>query len=69
MIIAGMLDKFIFELLQLPPSTFNGNLILTVGTFSTENFVNSQPTSSLLVYFSGILGFPLDARSYLPAEK
>lgn len=38
-------------------------------TFSTEEFVNSQPSSSLLVYFSGILGFSPDARSFLPAKK
>lgn len=38
-------------------------------TFSTEEFVDSQPSSSLLVYFSGILGFSLDARSFLPAKK
>lgn len=38
-------------------------------TFSTEEFVNSQPSSSLLVYFSGILGFSIDARSFLPAKK
>jgi hypothetical protein len=38
-------------------------------TFSTEEFVDSQPSSSLLVYFSGILGFSPDARSFLPAKK
>jgi hypothetical protein len=38
-------------------------------TFSTEEFVDSQPSSSLLVYFSGILGFSPDARSFLPARK
>jgi hypothetical protein len=26
-------------------------------TFSTEEFVDGQPSSSLLVYFSGVLGF------------
>ncbi|KAH9207017.1 hypothetical protein DL95DRAFT_484334 [Leptodontidium sp. 2 PMI_412] len=30
-------------------------------TFSTKEFVNSQSSFSLLVYFSGILGFSLDA--------
>ncbi|KAH9203136.1 hypothetical protein DL95DRAFT_377907 [Leptodontidium sp. 2 PMI_412] len=38
-------------------------------TFSTEESVDSQPSSSLLVYFSGILGFSQDARSFLPAKK
>jgi hypothetical protein len=38
-------------------------------TFSTEEFVDSQPSSSLLVYFSGILGFSPDSRSLLPAKK
>jgi hypothetical protein len=38
-------------------------------TFSTEEFVDSQPSSSLLVYFSGILGFSPDARSFLPAKR
>jgi len=38
-------------------------------TFSTEKFVNSQPSSNVLVYFSGILGFSPDARSFLPAKK
>jgi hypothetical protein len=30
-------------------------------TFSIASFTNSQPSSSLLVYFSGILGFSADA--------
>jgi hypothetical protein len=38
-------------------------------TFSTEEFVDSRPSSSLLVYFSGILGFSPDARSFLPTKK
>jgi Orsellinic acid/F9775 biosynthesis cluster protein D len=38
-------------------------------TFSTEEFIDSQPSSSLLVYFSGILGLSSDARSFLPARK
>ncbi|KAH8598381.1 hypothetical protein B0O99DRAFT_659955 [Bisporella sp. PMI_857] len=38
-------------------------------TFSTEKFVDSQPSSSLLVYFSGILGFSVDGQSFLPAKK
>ncbi len=38
-------------------------------TFSTEEFVDGQPSSSLLVYFSGILGFSADARSFLLAKR
>jgi hypothetical protein len=38
-------------------------------TFSTEEFIDSQPSSNLLVYFSGILGLSPDARSFLPARK
>jgi hypothetical protein len=38
-------------------------------TFSTEEFTDSQLSSSLLVYFSGILGLSSDARSFLPARK
>jgi hypothetical protein len=38
-------------------------------TLSTEEFIDSQPSSSLLVYFSGILGFTADARGFLPAKK
>ncbi|KAH8749809.1 hypothetical protein BGZ57DRAFT_1019545 [Hyaloscypha finlandica] len=34
-----------------------------------ELFVDGQPSSSLLVYFSGILGFSMDARSFLPAKR
>ncbi len=37
-------------------------------TFSTEELVDSQPSSSLLVYFSGILGFTADAHGFLPAK-
>ena len=38
-------------------------------TFSTEEFIDGQPSSSLLVYFSGILGLSPDARSFLSAKK
>jgi hypothetical protein len=38
-------------------------------TFSTEEFLDGQPSSNLLVYFSGILGFSADARSFLPAKR
>ena len=38
-------------------------------TFSTASFTDGQPSSSLLVYFSGILGFSADAQSFLPARK
>ena len=38
-------------------------------TFSTASFTEGQPSSSLLVYFSGILGFSADAQNFLPARK
>jgi hypothetical protein len=38
-------------------------------TFSTASFTEGQPGSSLLVYFSGILGFSPDAQSFLPAKR
>src|SRR5439155_1348155 len=37
-------------------------------TFSIEEFIDGQPSSSLLIYFSGILGFSTDARSFLLAK-
>lgn len=36
--------------------------------FSTEEFLNAQPSSSLLVYFSGVLGFSLEGNNFLPAK-
>jgi hypothetical protein len=38
-------------------------------TFSTEQFTDGQPSSTLLVYFSGVLGFSSDARGFLPAKR
>ncbi|KAH9207014.1 hypothetical protein DL95DRAFT_314451, partial [Leptodontidium sp. 2 PMI_412] len=38
-------------------------------TSSTASFTNGQPSSSLLVYFSGVLSFSADAQSFLPARK
>ena len=35
--------------------------------FSMEQFINGQPSSSLLVYLSGILGF--SAENFLPAKN
>jgi hypothetical protein len=32
-------------------------------------FLDAQPSSSLLVYFSGVLGFSSDAQDFLPAKK
>jgi hypothetical protein len=37
-------------------------------TFSTASFTDGQPSSSLLVYFGGILGFLADAQSFVPAR-
>jgi hypothetical protein len=37
--------------------------------FSIEPFIDGQPSSSLLVFFSGILGFSADARTFLPAKQ
>ena len=36
--------------------------------FATERFMNGRPTSSLLVYFSGILGFSPDGTTYRRAR-
>jgi len=33
--------------------------------FNTEYFTNGQPSSTLLVCFSGVLGFSSDARDFL----
>lgn len=38
-------------------------------TFSTVSFNEGQPSSSFLLYFSGILGFSPDAQNFLPAKK
>jgi hypothetical protein len=38
-------------------------------TFSMAQFVDAQRSSSLLVYFSGFLGFSPDAQNFLPAKK
>jgi hypothetical protein len=38
-------------------------------TFSTDKFTNGQPSSTLLVYYSGVLGFSSDARDFLPAKR
>jgi hypothetical protein len=37
--------------------------------FITNEFTNGQPCSNPLVYFSGILGFSADARSFQPAKQ
>jgi hypothetical protein len=37
--------------------------------FSIQEFVDGHPHSSLLVYFSGILGFSVDGRSFLLAKQ
>jgi hypothetical protein len=38
-------------------------------TFSTEQFMDVEPSSSMLVFFSGILGFTSDAENFLPAKS
>jgi hypothetical protein len=38
-------------------------------TFSTEQFTNGESSSSVLVFFSGILGFSSDAENFLPAKS
>ncbi|KAH8799328.1 hypothetical protein F5884DRAFT_811482 [Xylogone sp. PMI_703] len=38
-------------------------------TFGTEEFVDGRPSSTLLVYFSGILGFSADTQSFVSARK
>jgi hypothetical protein len=37
--------------------------------FCTEDIVDGRPASTLLVYFSGILGFSADCKGYLPAKS
>ncbi|CAG1963292.1 unnamed protein product [Fusarium graminearum] len=37
--------------------------------FSTEEVVDGRPASTLLVYFSGILGFTTDSTGFLPARS
>jgi hypothetical protein len=38
-------------------------------TFSTEEFIDGQPSSSLLAYSSDVLGFSPDSRNFLPAKR
>ena len=38
-------------------------------TFNTEEFINSQPSCNLLVYFNGIIGFSSDARKLFTGEQ
>lgn len=38
-------------------------------TFSTEDLIEGQPSSSLLVYYSGILGFSSDGANFLLAKR
>ncbi|KAH7199222.1 hypothetical protein BKA60DRAFT_470242 [Fusarium oxysporum] len=40
-----------------------------VMAFSTEEVVDGRPASTLLVYFSGILGFTTDSTGFLPARS
>lgn len=37
--------------------------------FSTEEVVDGRPASTLLVFFSGVLGFSADSTSFLPARS
>lgn len=38
-------------------------------TLSTECYIDGDPSSTLLVYFSGILGFSVDSKTFLPAKR
>ena len=38
-------------------------------TFSTGQFIDGEPSSSMLVFFSGILGFSSGAENFLPAKS
>jgi hypothetical protein len=38
-------------------------------TFSTEQFLDGEPSSSILVFFSGILGFSSDTKNFLPTKN
>ncbi|KAL6405826.1 hypothetical protein AUP68_10965 [Ilyonectria robusta] len=55
--IAPTLDEFLELLFQLSL------------TLSTENFIDGQPGSTLLIHFSGILGFSADCRQFRLARQ
>ncbi|KAH6982552.1 hypothetical protein EDB80DRAFT_735881, partial [Ilyonectria destructans] len=55
--IAATLDEFLELLFQLSL------------TLSTENFIDGQPGSTLLIHFSGILGFSADCRQFRLARQ
>uniref|UniRef100_A0A093VY56 Uncharacterized protein n=2 Tax=Talaromyces marneffei PM1 TaxID=1077442 RepID=A0A093VY56_TALMA len=52
----------------LPPPSLEKLFQLNI-IFLIEEFTDGQPSSSLLVYFSGILGFSPDAQSFQPAKS
>ncbi|KAL3711303.1 hypothetical protein TMatcc_005101 [Talaromyces marneffei ATCC 18224] len=52
----------------LPPPSLEKLFQLNI-IFLTEEFTDRQPSSSLLIYFSGILGFSPDAQSFQPVKS
>ncbi|QGA19823.1 hypothetical protein EYB26_007518 [Talaromyces marneffei] len=52
----------------LPPPGLEKLFQLNI-IFLTDEFTDGQPSSSLLVYFSGILGFSPDTQSFQPAKS
>lgn len=38
-------------------------------TLSTERYIDGEPSSTLLVYFSGVLGLYVDSETSLPAKR
>ncbi|KNB16555.1 hypothetical protein FOXG_21706 [Fusarium oxysporum f. sp. lycopersici 4287] len=57
----GMTSPLVEEVLEL--------LFGLIMEFSTEEVIDGRPASTLLVYFSGILGFTADLNSFLPARS
>jgi hypothetical protein len=56
------------ETISLPSKCLEQLFQLNI-MFITDEFTDGQPSSSLLVYFSGILGFSPDAQSFQPAKS
>ncbi|EWZ27911.1 hypothetical protein FOZG_18376 [Fusarium oxysporum Fo47] len=57
----GMTSPLVEEVLEL--------LFGLIMEFRTEEVIDGRPASTLLVYFSGILGFTADLNSFLPARS
>jgi hypothetical protein len=65
----GTSREDISESLASPASRLLKLLFELSMTFSMAQFVNAQPSSSLLVYFSSVLGFSSDGQNFLSVTK